>query len=123
MGILITWGAFYRGTAFLEGGQVPWEHPHYMGGAIPWRRGFRFPGHLLSLEGTQSLWGHFHSMKPISWWGGVIFLGDFPYLGRRGVISGSLGRVLMFPWGHFLPFGDDHFLGGPYIPLVSQTAS
>lgn len=29
----------------------------------------------------------------------------------------------MFPWGHFLPFGDDHFLGGPYIPLVSQTAS
>lgn len=62
-------------------------------------------------------------MKPISWWGGVIFLGDFPYLGRRGVISGSLGRVLMFPWGHFLPFGDDHFLGGPYIPLVSQTAS
>lgn len=32
-------------------------HSDYMGGAIPLRRGFRFPGHLLSLEGAVKFFG------------------------------------------------------------------
>lgn len=89
---LFPWGAFHRRTPFLKGVKYPGEHPHYIGGAINWRRGFKFPGHLFSLQSAVKFFGDsFHSMSPISW-GGSIFPNDFPY--GMGCVSASLARVL-----------------------------
>lgn len=71
---VIPWESFYRGNPLLVGFKCSREHSNYMGGVISCRRGFRFPGHLLFLQGAvKFFWRAQFSFYKATFLDGVLY--------------------------------------------------